>query len=183
MTLRQRCLAWWGSAVEHIKDVSLRAAYRIGVSLQSHAEKTPPSANVEPLPFVESRRPLSMQFSDHPLYVSLAKHLAVPRLFKFSNPFYRCHDAQNGVETVMAGKTYLNFASYDYLGLNQHSAVRKAAKEAIDRYGASVSASRSLQANARFTAVSKRSWRLSMKRRVPSRSSADMPPTFQQSAR
>lgn len=142
MTLRQRCLAWWGSAVEHIKDVSLRAAYRIGVSLQSHAEKTPPSANVEPLPFVESRRPLSMQFSDHPLYVSLAKHLAVPRLFKFSNPFYRCHDAQNGVETVMAGKTYLNFASYDYLGLNQHSAVRKAAKEAIDRYGASVSASR-----------------------------------------
>jgi 8-amino-7-oxononanoate synthase len=83
-----------------------------------------------------------MEFSDHPLYASIAKHMALPLLFKFSNPFYRCHEAQHGVETVVAGKTYINFASYDYLGLNQHCAVKNAAKEAVDCYGTSVSASR-----------------------------------------
>lgn len=83
-----------------------------------------------------------MHFSDHPLYASISKHMALPRLFNFSNPFYRCHEAQRGVETVMEGKAYINFASYDYLGLNQHCAVKNAARNAIDRYGASVSASR-----------------------------------------
>src|SRR5205085_12585747 len=36
----------------------------------------------------------------------------------------------------------INFASYNYLGLNGHPEVNAAAKAAIDRYGTSVSASR-----------------------------------------
>jgi 8-amino-7-oxononanoate synthase len=42
----------------------------------------------------------------------------------------------------MEGRRYVNFASYDYLGLSQHSAVAEAAKAAIERFGTSVSASR-----------------------------------------
>lgn len=40
------------------------------------------------------------------------------------------------------GREVINFASYDYLGLNGHPEVRRAAQEAIERYGTSVSASR-----------------------------------------
>ena len=40
------------------------------------------------------------------------------------------------------GRELVNFASYDYLGLNQEPAVAEAAKAAIDECGTSVSASR-----------------------------------------
>jgi 8-amino-7-oxononanoate synthase len=44
--------------------------------------------------------------------------------------------------TSIGGRQYINFSSYNYLGLCGHPRVNKAAKEAIDRYGTSVSASR-----------------------------------------
>ena len=58
------------------------------------------------------------------------------------DPFFKEHQARLGATTKMAGKTLLNFGSYDYLGLNQTPQVAAAAKAAIDQYGTSVSASR-----------------------------------------
>lgn len=60
------------------------------------------------------------------------------------DPFFRVHDGIAGPETVIDGRRYLNFASYDYLGLNGDERVSRAAKEAIDRWGTSVSASRAV---------------------------------------
>jgi 8-amino-7-oxononanoate synthase len=59
-----------------------------------------------------------------------------------SNPYFRVHDAIAGAETSIGNQTYLNFASYNYVGLNGDPRVSAAAKAAIDRYGTSVSASR-----------------------------------------
>jgi 8-amino-7-oxononanoate synthase len=59
-----------------------------------------------------------------------------------ADPFFRKHDGIAGAETIIGGRRYLNFASYNYLGLNGHPTVAEAAKAAIDRYGTSVSASR-----------------------------------------
>lgn len=59
-----------------------------------------------------------------------------------ADPFFRVHDGIAGAETVIDGKRYVNFASYNYLGLNGHPAITAAAKAAIDRWGTSVSASR-----------------------------------------
>ncbi|HVH77551.1 MAG TPA: aminotransferase class I/II-fold pyridoxal phosphate-dependent enzyme [Stellaceae bacterium] len=59
-----------------------------------------------------------------------------------SDPFFRVHEGVAGVETAIEGHTYINFASYNYLGLNGHKRISDAAKAAIDRYGTSVSASR-----------------------------------------
>jgi 7-keto-8-aminopelargonate synthetase-like enzyme len=42
------------------------------------------------------------------------------------------------------GRELINFASYDYLGLNRHAEVLAAGKQAIERYGISASASRNL---------------------------------------
>jgi 8-amino-7-oxononanoate synthase len=58
------------------------------------------------------------------------------------NPYFRVHDAIAGAETSIGNKTYLNFSSYNYVGLNGDPRVSTAAKAAIDRYGTSVSASR-----------------------------------------
>ncbi len=84
----------------------------------------------------------SGDFSDLPLYAGIVKHREIGKLFNIGDPFYRCHEDRAGTETWMEGQRYINFASYDYLGLNQHPAVADAAKKAIGRFGTSVSASR-----------------------------------------
>ena len=59
-----------------------------------------------------------------------------------ADPFFRVHEGIAGAETVIGDRTYANFASYNYLGLNGDPHIAAAAKAAIDRYGTSVSASR-----------------------------------------
>ena len=59
-----------------------------------------------------------------------------------TDPFFRVHDGIAGAETAIDGRRYVNFASYNYIGLNGHPDIVSAAKSAIDRYGTSVSASR-----------------------------------------
>lgn len=58
------------------------------------------------------------------------------------NPYFRPHEGIAGARTVIDGKSYDNFVSYNYLGLNGDPRVSAAAKDAIDLYGTSVSASR-----------------------------------------
>jgi 8-amino-7-oxononanoate synthase len=58
------------------------------------------------------------------------------------DPFFRVHQGIAGAETQIDGGSYINFASYNYVGLNGDPRVAEAVKAAIDRYGTSVSASR-----------------------------------------
>ncbi len=58
------------------------------------------------------------------------------------NPFFKLHEGVAGATTRIGGKEYVNYASYNYLGLSGHPQVAQAAKSAIDQYGTSVSASR-----------------------------------------
>ncbi len=59
-----------------------------------------------------------------------------------ADPFFRMHEGIAGAETVIDGRSYVNFATYNYIGLNGDPRIAAAAKAAIDRYGTSVSASR-----------------------------------------
>jgi 8-amino-7-oxononanoate synthase len=59
-----------------------------------------------------------------------------------SDPFFRVHEGIAGAETVIGDRRFINFASYNYIGLNGHPDIVSAAKAAMDRYGTSVSASR-----------------------------------------
>jgi 8-amino-7-oxononanoate synthase len=58
------------------------------------------------------------------------------------SPFFRVHEGIAGATTQIDGTQYVNFANYNYLGLAGDADVSARAKEAIDRYGTSVSASR-----------------------------------------
>ena len=84
----------------------------------------------------------SRGFAELAGYSAILKHRKVAERFNFSDPFYRCHEESVGSQIYIDGRAYLNFSSYDYLGLNRHPAVAQAAKAAIDRHGTTVSASR-----------------------------------------
>lgn len=58
------------------------------------------------------------------------------------NPFFRPHEGIAGATTRIDGRELINYASYNYLGLNGDPRVGAAAKAAIDRHGVSASASR-----------------------------------------
>ena len=58
------------------------------------------------------------------------------------NIYFNPSEGLNSNTTVIDGKQFLNYSSYNYIGMSGHPAVAAAAKDAIDRYGTSVSASR-----------------------------------------
>ncbi len=58
------------------------------------------------------------------------------------NPYFHVHEGTARNRSVIDGIEMLNFSSYNYLGFSGHPEVIAAAKEAIERYGTSVSASR-----------------------------------------
>ncbi|MDR1936677.1 MAG: aminotransferase class I/II-fold pyridoxal phosphate-dependent enzyme [Candidatus Accumulibacter sp.] len=82
------------------------------------------------------------RFDRHPGYEKMLVTKAAASRLGVSNPFFRVHDGVAGATTRIEGREYINFSNYNYLGLAGHPAVGKAAKEAIDRYGTSASASR-----------------------------------------
>jgi len=59
-------------------------------------------------------------------------------------PFFRPIEELEGAEAVVEGRPVLMFGSNNYLGLTTHPEVRRAAIQAIDRYGTGVTGSRLL---------------------------------------
>lgn len=60
------------------------------------------------------------------------------------NTLYRqtkCVTSQSGRDLLIDGKTYVNFSSNDYLGLNNHPDINKAMQEGADKFGTCASAS------------------------------------------
>lgn len=84
----------------------------------------------------------SPSFDDLPGADALRLQKQVAERLGIAAPYYRSHDVRAGAWTEVGGKRLLNFASYDYLGLNGHAEITAAVAEAAARWGTSVSASR-----------------------------------------
>jgi 8-amino-7-oxononanoate synthase len=89
------------------------------------------------------------RFDRHPGYEKVMVPMTAAKRFGITNPFFRVHDGVAGATTRIDGREFVNFSSYNYLGLAGHPAVNQATKNAIDHYGTSASASR-LVAGERF---------------------------------
>lgn len=59
-----------------------------------------------------------------------------------TRPYFVTHEPASGARTRVDGRILINFSSYNYLGLNEHPEVRRAAKAQIDLNGVSPGASR-----------------------------------------
>ena len=58
------------------------------------------------------------------------------------NPYFKVHENIIRSTTQIAGRTLISYSSYNYAGMSGEPTVMQAAKDAIDQYGTSVSASR-----------------------------------------
>lgn len=81
-------------------------------------------------------------FESLPGYKELKLQRSAAELIGLGNPFFRVHETRAGATTRIDGRSFTNFSSYDYLGLNGHPRINEAARTAIDAFGTSASASR-----------------------------------------
>ena len=99
-------------------------------------------SSVAARPARSSARQHMATFENHPLYRQMVAQRNFGSKAHYLDPHYRLHEGAAGATTVIEGIERLNFASYDYLGLNRHPEILDAVDRAARTYGTSVSASR-----------------------------------------
>lgn len=81
-------------------------------------------------------------FATLPGMQALKLQRSMAEVVGLANPFFKMHETRASATSSIGGQAYINFSSYDYLGLNGHGEVQNAAAAAIETYGTSCSASR-----------------------------------------
>jgi 8-amino-7-oxononanoate synthase len=79
--------------------------------------------------------------------LALEDRLAALEAGGLQNPFLLANERVSGRVATLGGRETVSFTSFDYLGLAGHPDVTRAAKNAIDRFGCSASASRMVGGN------------------------------------
>ncbi|WP_045798320.1 aminotransferase class I/II-fold pyridoxal phosphate-dependent enzyme [Streptococcus equinus] len=77
-------------------------------------------------------------------FPELEEFNAYYNLQKDKQPYFRVDEGIPTNHIKIDGRSYINYSTYNYLGLNGNEEVKAAAKSAIDKYGTSVSGSRLL---------------------------------------
>ncbi|VFR24212.1 8-amino-7-oxononanoate synthase [plant metagenome] len=95
-----------------------------------------------PLPLQAPIPAAHYRFDLHPGYLQLRAMRDNAARLGVENPYFKAHEGIAGATSLIEGRSYINFASYNYLGMAGDPTVCEAAKAAIDRYGTSTSASR-----------------------------------------
>jgi len=78
---------------------------------------------------------------------ALEERLAGLAAAGLANPFLLANERVDGRQARINGRDVVAYTSFDYLGLACHADVKRAAREAIDRFGCSASASRMVGGN------------------------------------
>lgn len=91
---------------------------------------------------IQKYDPALTDFTKHPDYEQLQLQSLFATHSNLKSPYFREHNARAGAISAIEDCKYVNFGSYDYLGLNHVARVGEAARDAILEYGTSVSASR-----------------------------------------
>ncbi|HJT36223.1 MAG TPA: aminotransferase class I/II-fold pyridoxal phosphate-dependent enzyme [Pirellulales bacterium] len=86
--------------------------------------------------------PEHYRFDRYPEYLRLKHSIETLAKQGVGNPYFNVHERVTNDTTVIGGRELINFSSYNYIGMSGDPAVSQAAKEAVDRFGTSVSASR-----------------------------------------
>lgn len=133
-------------------------------SESAHAPATssePPRSSAKPVgPRNESEAELAQSMADRASLSKVGGRDVFDKCFKFMTadnarsmgvyPFFRPLDFNNGPEAQLEGRKVIMLGSNNYLGLTTHPKVREAAKQAIDKYGTSMTGSRLVNGSMRL---------------------------------
>mgnify|MGYP000601524483 CR=1 FL=1 len=108
--------------------------------------KKPDSVDDEPEQPVDVA-PEVFDVSLFPECVEFQQRLSIAETFGLVNPFFRVNQSTHEAIAQIAGNDVIRFTSFDYLGMATDPRVMAAAKEAIDHFGTSASASRLVGGN------------------------------------
>ena len=86
--------------------------------------------------------PQDYDFAKFPEYAKLQENKALLDKTGIPNPFFTPSDTATRDTITIDGREMISFSSYNYLGMSGDPTVIKAAQDAIEQYGTSVSASR-----------------------------------------
>ncbi len=87
-------------------------------------------------------QPQYLPFEDLPEYRNLRRIMLGMKARSIENPYFRVHGGVPPDGVAAQSRDLISFSRYNYLGMSGDPVVSQAAKEAIDRFGTSVSASR-----------------------------------------
>ena len=126
-----------------MSDFTSRAKQRLVEELLAARSRRASKSQASKPASQERRQPKSTYGLDSiPGFRQVALQKSAADMLNLENPFFQCHDGLAGATTSIGGRKVLNFASYNYLGLNGHPEVNAAAEAAVRQYGTSASASR-----------------------------------------
>jgi 8-amino-7-oxononanoate synthase/acyl carrier protein len=86
--------------------------------------------------------PEDYRFDRFKEYITLKQNLEMLEASGLGNPYFNVHQRVTNDTTMIDGRELINFSSYNYVGMSGDPVVAQAAKDAIDQFGTSVSASR-----------------------------------------
>ncbi|HEX7377744.1 MAG TPA: aminotransferase class I/II-fold pyridoxal phosphate-dependent enzyme [Pirellulales bacterium] len=86
--------------------------------------------------------PEHYRFDRYPEYLRLKQNLEMLEQTGVGNPYFNVHQRVTNDTTMIGGRELINFSSYNYIGMSGEPVVTQAAKDAVDQFGTSVSASR-----------------------------------------
>jgi 8-amino-7-oxononanoate synthase len=124
-----------------------------------HTHRAGPTGTVPPAPHVKlvsARPPVSPErelrtehydVTQFPECIALEQRIRGMEEAGFENPFFRANERVANATAVVDGHEVISYASFDYLGMATDARVMAAAKQAIDQFGTSASASRLVGGN------------------------------------
>ncbi|WP_051286664.1 aminotransferase class I/II-fold pyridoxal phosphate-dependent enzyme [Megalodesulfovibrio gigas] len=125
-----------GSGMSDQNKQSLLEKMRAKLSTRT----TPAPAGREAAPAAHGGEACSFkQFAD---VKKIQIHKAVAKQWNIDSLYFLCHDGLARDTTTIDGREYLNFSTYDYLGLNGSPEINAAVVEALERHGSTASGSR-----------------------------------------
>ncbi|MFM1996852.1 MAG: hypothetical protein RLZZ111_1239 [Planctomycetota bacterium] len=148
---QMRFRAEWLAGVTTCADLVERVALHMFDEADRAADAGNPAtaAAVTPAPGRPARIDAAASGGDDPFPEcrALEERLAALDEAGLENPFLWANEQVRGRTARVRGRDVVSFTSFDYLGLACHPDVKRAAKEAIDRFGCSASASRMVGGN------------------------------------
>lgn len=135
--------------LETCRDLVALIAEHLSVSLEDPANEAGSAPTDDPRPPIASGDGDASQ-SDVTQFAEIVgfdERLALAAAAGLQSPFFRVSHGVQGAVATIGGRQTVSYTSFDYLGMAGDPRVAAAAKEAIDRFGTSASASRLVGGN------------------------------------